>query len=61
MEETHYQFMRRKQRRQRVIVISLVCIILSGIAVSLRECNQSITEPLDKAYHAYDQPDKPLK
>jgi len=61
MEETHYQFMRRKQRRQRIIVISLVCIVLSAIVVSLRECNQNITEPLDKTYHAYDQPDQPLK
>ncbi len=61
MEETHYQFMRRKQRRQRILVISLICLVLSMIAISLRECNQHIVEPLDKSYHPYDQPDKPLK
>jgi len=61
MGESHYQFMRRKQRRQRVIVISLVCIILSVIVVSLRECNQKIVEPLDTEYRPYDQPTSPLE
>ncbi len=54
MEENHYQFMRRKQRRQRIIVISLVCILLSAVAVSMRDCNQNINEPLDKSYRPVD-------
>ena len=54
MAESHYQFMRRKQRRQRVIVISIVCFVLSLVALTLRECSQSIEEPLDKSYRPFD-------
>jgi len=61
MGKSHYQFMRRKQRRQRVIVISLVCIVLSIIVVSLRECNQNIVEPLNQEYTPYDKQEPPLK
>ena len=61
MEKSHYQFMRRKQRRQRIIVISLVCIVLSIIVVSLRECNQNITEPLNQEYRPYDNPTSSIK
>jgi len=55
MGNSHYKFMRRKQRRGRVIVIALICIILSVIAVSMRECSQSMTEPLDKTYQPKDR------
>ena len=55
MGESHYQFMRRKQRRQRVVVISVICIVLSALAVSMRDCSQSIDEPLDKNYRPVDQ------
>jgi len=57
MTESHYQFMRRKQRKQRIIVISFVCILLSAAAVSLKECNQNMTEPLDKSYRPVDKLD----
>ena len=55
MGESHYQFMRRKQRRQRVIVISLICIILSVLAMSIRDCSQSIDQPINKSYRPVDQ------
>ncbi|MDQ7005071.1 MAG: hypothetical protein Q9N67_09230 [Ghiorsea sp.] len=61
MGTNHYQFMRRKQRRKRIIVISLVCIVLSVIAVSVRECNQNIVEPLDQKYRPFDQSSSPLE
>lgn len=61
MGKTHYQFMRHKQRKQRIIVIALLCFVLSAIAISLQECNQNIVEPLDKTYHPYDQPKPTVK
>ncbi len=61
MGGSHYQFMRRKQRRQRIIVISLVCIILSALAMSMRDCSQSIDEPLDKSYRPVDQATPKIK
>jgi len=60
MKESHYQFMRRKQRKKRIIVIFLICVLLSIIAVSLRECNQNMTEPLNKEYRPVDQPNAQL-
>lgn len=61
MGESHYQFMHRKQRRQRIIVILIICMFFSVVAVSMRECSQNIDEPLDKSYRPVDQISSPLK
>jgi len=50
MREDMYRLRHRKQRRRRILAVTILCMVAALVAVSMKECGSKLQDKLNDEY-----------
>jgi len=50
MREDMYRLRHRKQRRRRILAVTILCMLAALVAVSMKKCGEDLQEKLNENY-----------